>query len=85
MPHFDGQTYDSQKDHGRLTGQLARVELFMRDGNWKTLDEIVEACGGTVASVSARVRDLRKEKFGAHTVERIRHSDGGLFLYRLVK
>jgi len=39
--------------------------------------------GGSEASVSARLRDLRKAKFGAHTIERQRVS-AGLFRYRMV-
>jgi hypothetical protein len=40
---------------------------------------------GPEGSVSARLRDLRKDKFGGFEVERKRDSiEKGLFLYRLV-
>ena len=55
----------------------------MRGGHWWTLRQLVERCGGTEASISARLRDLRKLKHGGHTVERKRVKDG-LFVYRIV-
>lgn len=81
---FDGTTYDATKDRARLTGQLARVLACMSDGKWRTLDEIAAWTGdSSVASVSSRVRDLRKPKFGGHAVERRRVGETGLFQYRL--
>jgi hypothetical protein len=38
----------------------------------------------TETGISARLRDLRKPKFGGYTVEIRRRSDGGLWEYRLV-
>lgn len=82
---FDGRTYDPDLDGARLTRLLGRVYAFMRDGEWRTLPAIAEACGGTEASVSARLRDLRKLRFGSYVVERRRAAppDRGLFEYRL--
>lgn len=82
VPHFDGHTYDPGKDHKRLTTQLGKVRAAMLDGAWHTLDELVARCGGTTASVSARLRDLRKKKHGGHTVERRRVKEG-LWQYRV--
>jgi hypothetical protein len=59
----------------------------MKDGNWRTLAEILVGIGGvgTEAAVSARLRDCRKEKFGSHSIERRRRGgQGGLYEYRLV-
>ena len=81
-PDFDGETYERREDHKRLTGQLLRTFNAMKDQQWHTLDHLVEQAGGTTASVSARLRDLRKDKFGAFIVERRRKS-GGLYEYRL--
>ena len=80
---FDGYTYEPSLDHARLKGQLARVAALMSDGQFHTLHEIARGAGGTEASVSARLRDFRKPKYGARLVERERIS-GGLFRYRLV-
>jgi hypothetical protein len=83
---FDGHTYDPPKDEARLGGQLARVAKAMRDGRWHTLEELVRQCGGTTASVSARLRDLRKARFGTHTVDRQRVAGNpGLFRYRMTQ
>lgn len=79
---FDGHTYEPRQDHARLRGQLERVAALMGDGRFHTLQEIATAAGGTEASVSARLRDLRKPKYGARDVQRERIS-GGLFRYRL--
>lgn len=79
---FDGPTYDEKLDGVRLAGQLLRVWGLMHDHKWRTLAEIAEVAGGSEAAVSARLRDLRKPRFGAMTVER-RRLEGGLWQYRL--
>jgi hypothetical protein len=81
----DGSTYESDLDSVRLNRQAAIVWRLMRDGHWRTLAEISEITGCPEASVSARLRDFRKERFGSHTVERERAlTISGLFYYRLI-
>jgi hypothetical protein len=83
---FDGATYEPEHDKARLTSQLARVRKFMSDERWHTLDEIVAFCGGTTASASARLRDLRKQRFGAFVILRQRVlPQRGLYAYKLLK
>jgi hypothetical protein len=79
---FDGDTFDAELDGDRLTSQFKRVSLLMRDGQWRTLFDIAEHVGGSEAGVSARLRDLRKPKFGGYFVER-RRRNKGLWEYRL--
>lgn len=79
---FDGRTYDPDQDHCRLAGQLGRVYNVMKDGFPHTLDELKAKCGGTDASISARIRDLRKAKFGAYEIISRRVRDG-LWEYQL--
>ena len=62
--------------------RIDRVLAFMRDGQWHSLQVISEATGDPEASVSARLRDLRKPRFGAFLIER-RYVERGLFEYRL--
>ena len=84
-PHHDGETYEPDLDHVRLNAQTLEVYRFMLDGLWHTLREISIGTSAPEASVSARLRDLRKRKFGGHYVERVRLGDhSGLFMYRLV-
>jgi hypothetical protein len=80
--HADGSTYDPALDKQRLGSLQSRVEAYMLRSGWRTLAEIREACGGSEASVSARVRDMRKSRNGGFTVER-RRGHGGLWLYRV--
>ena len=82
MKTFDGQTYVEGRDKTRLMSQLRDVKKVMIDGQWLTLEQISCITGHPQASVSARIRDLRKPKFGGHTVER-RHVRRGLFQYKL--
>jgi hypothetical protein len=85
-PDYDGETYEPEHDRARLNAQTKRVWTVMQSGSWFSLREIAERTGDPEASVSARLRDLRKEKFGGHTVERIRAQDrSGLFFYRVVE
>ena len=81
MP-FDGKTYESEQDSQRLGSLLSRVFGLMVDHEWRTLFDIHENTGGTEASVSARLRDLRKQKFGAHEIGR-RRVEEGLWEYQV--
>jgi hypothetical protein len=80
---FDGESYEPSRDYERMSGQLLRVFDLMKDGQWRTLEGIASQVSGSVAAISARLRDFRKAKFGSHTVER-KNIEGGLFVYRLV-
>jgi len=84
-PHFDGATYEAEFDYARLGKQMGRVAALMIDGNWRTLAEVAAVTSDPEASISARLRDLRKPKFGGHTVERRARGarELGLFEYRL--
>jgi hypothetical protein len=73
---------ESESDIIRLNKQQARVWAIMRDGLWHTLAEMSHRTGDPEASISARFRDLRKRKYGGHTIERELIGDG-LFRYRL--
>lgn len=84
FPDFDGETYRRALDNERLGAQLLRVGHLMGDGDWRTLSGIRDVTGDPEASISARLRDLRKRKFGGHTVERERLK-GGLYRYRVVR
>lgn len=81
---LDGETFDPQRDAVRLTKQYKDVWAFMADGRWHTLHEVSVATGHPEASVSARLRDFRKRRFGMHEVERS-HFANGLWMYRLVR
>jgi hypothetical protein len=44
------------------------MKALMSDGKPLTLRQIAEAVNGSEAGVSARLRDLRKERFGRHLI-----------------
>jgi len=80
---FDGATFDPDRDESRLKRQFRAVWKFMLDGNWHTLAEIETETGFPQASISARLRDFRKDKFGGHVVQKQYLMDG-LWMYRLI-
>ena len=82
-PRFDGSDYVRARDDVRLKGQLLRVWDCMSDGKWRTLGEIARLTGDPESSVSAQLRHLRKERFGAHTIEK-EYREFGLYEYRLI-
>ncbi len=83
MP-FGGTTYDPTFDRGRLLTQVERVRLFMLGASaWFTLREVSTARDIPEASISARLRDLRKKKFGGYEVDRRRRCRG-LWEYRVL-
>lgn len=60
----------------------------MSDGEWRSLAQLATAVSeltgrsASEAGVSARLRDLRKEKFGGHHVERQKTED--IYQYRVL-
>ena len=81
---FDGATVLGI-DTRRLAGQLAKVYGLMKDGRFRTLSQIASVAGCLETSASARLRDLRKARFGNHSV--VSHRVEGttaLYEYRLV-
>ena len=85
--YFDGSTYEPALDKHRLASQLQSVTFLMIDGVWRTLQEIADELKIPEASASARLRDLRKVRFGSNRVERRRRGaeKRGLFEYRVVR
>lgn len=84
-PSFDGATFDESQDAGRLKVQLERVRRLMSDQAWRSLADIEDATGYPQPSISARLRDLRKDRFGGFVVERRRVPGGrGLHEYRVL-
>jgi hypothetical protein len=84
---FDGNTYEPELDRDRLGKQFRAVFTLMQDARWRTLGEIEAALGFPQASISARLRDFRKQRFGAHEVLRRRRGEAvrGLFEYQLLR
>lgn len=74
----DGETFDRVRDRQRLDTLQDKVVAFMADQQWHTLKELHEACGGTEASCSARLRDMRKR--GEHIIRS--YAGEGLWKYR---
>jgi len=64
--------------------QIERVRDVLRDGEWKTLEEVSSITGDTTPSISARLRDLRKPRFGNHLIIKRKVNDN-LFEYRMVR
>lgn len=85
-PRFDGPDYDPDLDRDRLTTQLDRIRALMLDGGWRTLSEIAQTTGDHEASVSAQLRHLRKQRFGAYRVLKRRRGEKrrGLFEYQVL-
>lgn len=87
---FGGRTFDATLDAKRLGAQLTRVLEAMSDGKWRTLSEIQSCILATKnkrdpeASLSARLRDIRKLYGEAAMESRRRVEDGvdGLWEYR---
>ena len=79
IPTPDGDTYDHERDGQRLATLQARVGVVMAGGCWWTLRDLAYATRGSEASVSARLRDLRKL---GHTIEK-RYVRQGIWQYRM--
>jgi hypothetical protein len=81
---FDGVTISPQVDDGRLTILQGRVYSYLRSHDWVTLRQLSEACRGTETSVSARIRDLRKPRWGEHEIQACHASGDGVWRYKMI-
>lgn len=84
---FGGKTYDATFDYDRLSKQMKIVYDFIKDGQFHTLKEMSKATSVPEASLSARLRDFRREKYGANIILKRHVGDryNGLFEYRFVE
>jgi hypothetical protein len=83
---FDGlaDQEGAAKDQ-RLLSQLARVYEAMSDGRYHTLAELSELTDAPEPSISARIRDLRKPRFGGYAIQHhVRGTNKTKHVYRLV-
>ena len=80
-------SYTPEFDFKRLAAQKRRVYNVMKDGQWHALFEIAEETGDPEASISAQLRDFRKERFGGWWVGRRRRGkpSRGLYEYKLLR
>lgn len=83
---FSGAVYVAEFDYERLKGQVKEIYDLMKDGVWRTLQEIELATGYPQASISAQLRNLRKKSFGSQVVDKRRRGEekNGLWEMQLV-
>jgi hypothetical protein len=80
---FDGADYVHERDGKRLAKNHMKLKDLMQDQRFRTLSEISAITHIPEASVSAGLRDFRKEKFGRHTVNK-NYLENGLYSYQLI-
>lgn len=66
---FDGETYEAPIDFQRMDTQFVKVWEYMKDSRWHYPAEMEDALHEAWASISARVRDPRKEKWAKPAYE----------------
>lgn len=79
---FLGETFVESRDRDRLHRQIDAVRELMKDSEWRALETIAALVGAPEASVSARLRDLRRARHGGYEVQR-KYLGNGLFTYRV--
>lgn len=62
---------------------LRLVATALADGQWWTLQELVDRTGASEGTVGARARDLRKQQYGGYDIERRKGPERGVKLYRV--
>ncbi len=67
---FAGHTYVAKRDKPRLTRQILAVFDVLKKGGWYTVSEIASITGHPETSISAQLRNLRKEDNGGYEVPR---------------
>lgn len=85
--HRDGETYEPPRDYHRLNRQMIQVYTVVADEEWWQIQPIQQkivdyGIWAEQTSISARLRDFRKAKFGSHGMIK-ENLGGGLWQYRL--
>ncbi|MGH7260166.1 MAG: hypothetical protein ACREI9_05725 [Nitrospiraceae bacterium] len=78
-----GPAFEAKLDGARVLSQMDEIRDRVLGNGWWTLAEIETATGFPQASISAQLRHLRKERFGAYQVERRRRSGAGWWEYQV--
>jgi DNA-binding NarL/FixJ family response regulator len=81
LPLFDGAVIDHKVDQKPLEKQLKAIYNLMQDGVYRSLSDIATKLNIGESSVSAQLRNLRKERYGGFEVQKTRVDR--LWLYRL--
>lgn len=82
---FDGATFDKHRDGERLSKQLTAVRDYCLKREWIFLEDMARDLNyppTSIPALSARLRDLRKERFGGYIVEH-EFVSKGLWRYRV--
>ena len=79
-----GDSYKSKIDGQRIKQQHESIKKLMLDGVWRTLYEVENLTSFPQASISAQLRHLRKQKFGAYIVQKRRRKNKGLWEYKVM-
>jgi hypothetical protein len=80
---FDGADYVHERDGKRLANNHYKLKELMQDEQFRTLREISGLIHVPEASVSAALRDFRKEKFGSNILNK-KYLGNGLYSYQLI-
>jgi hypothetical protein len=71
-------------DRKRLKSQRSGVWNILRDHRWHPLTIFKQKVKGSDSSITARIRDARKKKYGGHIIQCARDA-AGVYRYRLVR
>jgi DNA-binding Lrp family transcriptional regulator len=82
MVSFDGEDMDQERDGERLNRQMNIIRERMENAGWLSVQQLSNELGFPATSVSAQIRNLRKDKFGGRYVER-RYQGNGLYQFKL--
>ena len=83
--YFNGSDYVPSYDQKRLTKQIYIIKDLMLKSGFVTLQDIENVTGFPQASISAQLRNLKKERFGGYILEKRRteNKESGTFEYKL--
>lgn len=87
VPRFDSGVDLKPSDHVRLGAQLQRLLSVVTDEQWWTVEKLQDEIFGRYgirdpqASLSAQLRNARKEKHGGYDIQRRRN--GNFYEFRL--
>lgn len=80
---FVGSDYQKERDYERLKKQYQVIFDLMKDGVFRTLQQISDITSFPPASISAQLRHSRKARFGSNILNK-QYCGNGLYKYQLI-
>ena len=81
--HFHGPDI-TEEENKKMSAAMLRVFSLMKDGQWRTLENLMNVIGSPTQSIAIYLRAFREKRYGGHIVNKRKVGKGRIFEYQLI-